>query len=355
LCVQEHEKYIQRCIELAMLGAGNVSPNPMVGAVIVHNDHIIGEGYHQRYGEAHAEVNAVQNVIDTFSNSEELFKSSTLYVSLEPCTHFGKTPPCSVLIIRHKIPKVIIGCRDPFEPAGGRGIEKLREAGIEVIEGILKKECEWLNRRFFTKVRLHRPYIILKWAETADGFFAPENGEQRWITSDVSKILTHRWRSEEDAVLVGKRTALIDNPQLTVRHWKGRNPRRIVIDRNLELPHDLHLFDQSVETIVFNSTKTETIDKIKYLELENFDSYLPQLIAYQLYILDVQSLIVEGGAKTLELFLKAGLWDEARIFIGPQTWKGGIKAPFITGDPDEESECGPDRLEIRYNKTINNP
>jgi len=343
---------MQRCVELAQLAAGNVSPNPMVGAVIVHNNQIIGEGYHQRYGEAHAEVNAVHDVLEKFRDAEELLKNSTLYVSLEPCIHFGKTPPCSDLIIRHKIPKVIVGCRDPFEHTGGRGIEKLRAAGIEVTEGILKEECEKLNKRFFTRVRLRRPYIILKWAETANGFFAPQNGEQRWITSHVSKILSHRWRSEEDAVLIGKRTALIDNPQLTVRHWKGRNPKRIVIDRHLELPDSLHLFDQSVETIVFNSLKTETVGKVKYLETEGFDYYLPQLIAYQLYILDIQSLIVEGGAKTLELFINAGLWDEARIFTGPQTWTEGIKAPVILGDPDEEYESGPDILHVWYNKTI---
>jgi len=352
LCVQEHEKYMRRCVELAQLAAGNVSPNPMVGAVIVHNDHIIGEGYHQRYGEVHAEVNAVHNVLEKFKDAEELLKNSILYVSLEPCIHFGKTPPCSDLIIRHKIPKVIIGCRDPFQHAEGRGTEKLQGAGIEVTEGVLKEECEWLNRRFFTRVRLHRPYIILKWAETANGFFAPLNDEQRWISSPVSKILSHRWRSEEDAVLVGKRTALIDNPQLTVRHWKGRNPKRIVIDRNLELPDNLHLFDQSVETIVFNSLKTKTLGKIKYLEIEDFDYYLPQLIAYQLYILDIQSLIVEGGAKTLELFLNAGLWDEARVFTGTQTWTSGIKAPFIPGEPDEKFESGPDMLHVWYNKTI---
>jgi diaminohydroxyphosphoribosylaminopyrimidine deaminase/5-amino-6-(5-phosphoribosylamino)uracil reductase len=340
---------MRRCIELAMLAAGNVSPNPMVGAVIVNNAHIIGGGYHQHYGEAHAEVNAVNDVLGKFKNAEELLQDSTLYVCLEPCIHFGKTPPCSDLIIRHKIPKVVIGCRDPFERVAGRGIEKLRDAGIEVTEGILKEECERLNKRFFTRIRRHRPYFILKWAETANGFFAPENNEQRWITSHVSKTLSHRWRSEEDAVLIGKRTALIDNPQLTVRHWKGRNPKRIIIDRMLQLPGNLHVFDQSEPTIVFNSLKTETIGKIKYLELENFD-YLPQLIAYQLYILDIQSVIVEGGAKTLELFLNAGLWDEIRVFKGPQTWTSGIKAPVISDEPDEEYESGSDVLGVWYNK-----
>lgn len=347
--MREHEKYMRRCLELAHLGAGNVSPNPMVGAVIVHHDRIIGEGYHQHYGEAHAEVNAIQDVLGKFADAEELLKSSVLYVSLEPCAHFGKTPPCSGLIIRHQIPKVIVGCRDPFEQVDGRGIEKMRKAGIEVIEDILKEECERMNKRFFTRVRLQRPYIILKWAETADGFFAPENNEQRWITSQASRILSHRWRSEEDAILVGKRTALIDNPELNVREWKGRNPIRIVLDKNLDLPLNLNLFDQSQDTIVFNSKKTEIDGRIKFLEVEDWN-ILPQLIAYQLYLMDIQSLIVEGGAKTIQLFLDAGLWDEARIFKGSQKWGEGLKAPVIHVEPDEYHASGPDKLFITYNK-----
>jgi diaminohydroxyphosphoribosylaminopyrimidine deaminase/5-amino-6-(5-phosphoribosylamino)uracil reductase len=229
----------------------------------------------------------------------------------------------------------------------------LKAAGVLVTEGVLKKECEDLNKRFFTRVRSHRPYIILKWAETADGYFAPYDGKQSWITSDASKILSHRWRSEEDAVLVGKRTALIDDPQLTVRDWKGRNPRRIVIDRNLELPAGLRLFDQTADTIVFNSVRTESAGRIKYLEIEDFDYYLPQLIAYQLYIHDIQSVIIEGGAKTLQLFINAGLWDEARTFTGPQKWEGGIKAPLIAGESEEEYQSGEDLLQIRYNRANN--
>ncbi|HCN84545.1 MAG TPA: bifunctional diaminohydroxyphosphoribosylaminopyrimidine deaminase/5-amino-6-(5-phosphoribosylamino)uracil reductase RibD [Sphingobacteriaceae bacterium] len=348
--MQEHEKYMRRCLELAQLGAGNVSPNPMVGAVIVHQDQIIGEGYHQRYGAAHAEVNAIHDVLEKFLKAEELLKNCELYVSLEPCAHFGKTPPCSDLIIRHQISKVIVGCRDPFDLVDGRGIEKMRNAGIEVIEDVLKKECESLNKRFFTRVRLQRPYIILKWAETADGFFAPKEDEQRWITSQASKILSHRWRSEEDAILVGKRTALIDNPELNVREWKGRNPLRIVLDRNLDLPSTLHLFDQSQDTIVFNTKKTEIQGRTKYLEIEDWDNLLPQLIAYQLYLMDIQSVIVEGGAKTIQLFLNAGLWDEARVFKSVQEWSEGLKAPVLAADPDEEHASGPDRLLITYNR-----
>ncbi len=292
----------------------------------------------------------IQNVLEKFRNSEELFKNSVLYVSLEPCAHFGKTPPCSDLIIRHQISKVIVGCRDPFDQVDGRGIEKMRNAGIEVIEDILKEECERMNKRFFTRVRSQRPYIILKWAETADGFFAPESDEQQWITSHASKILSHRWRSEEDAILVGKRTALIDNPELNVREWKGRNPLRIVLDRNLDLPSDLHIFDQGQDTIVFNTKKTEIRGRIKYLEIEDWDNLLPQLIAYQLYLMDIQSLIIEGGAKTIQLFLNAGLWDEARVFKGRQEWGKGLKAPVADADPDEEHASGPDSLLITYNK-----
>ena len=348
--MSEHEKYIKRCLELAELAAGKVSPNPMVGAVIVHEGRIIGEGCHKRFGEAHAEVNAVHEVLSKYENGEALLKASTMYVSLEPCAHFGKTPPCSDLIIHYQIPNVVVGCRDPFDKVDGKGIDILRDKGIHVIEGVLKDKCENLNKRFFTRVKKQRPYIILKWAQTADGYFAPANGSQNWITSPLSKILVHKWRSEEDAVLVGKNTALIDNPRLNVREWNGRNPKRIVIDRNLELPATLNLFDHSVDTFVFNAVKTITEEKIKYLQIEDFDHYLPQLIAYQLYIMDIQSLIVEGGVKTLELFLKAGLWDEARIFTGPQNWGEGIAAPILSQTPDEKYNVGPDELKVHFNK-----
>jgi diaminohydroxyphosphoribosylaminopyrimidine deaminase/5-amino-6-(5-phosphoribosylamino)uracil reductase len=344
----EHEKYMKRCLELAQLASGNVSPNPLVGAVIVHENKIIGEGYHQEYGKAHAEVNAIHDALTRSADGEQLLKKAIMYVSLEPCSHFGKTPPCADLIIRYEIPKVVVGCRDPFDKVDGKGIDKLHAKGIQVVEGILREECEHLNRRFFTRVKEHRPYIILKWAQTADGFFAPEDRSQKWITSSLSKTLVHKWRSEEDAVLVGKNTALSDNPKLDVREWKGRNPRRMVIDKNLELPQTLNLFDNTIDTLVFNAVETKTDGKIKYLQIENFDLYLPQLIAYQLYLMDVQSVIVEGGIKTLELFLKAGLWDEARIFTGSVLWGKGIKAPTISRDTDEIYKVGPDQLKIHY-------
>ena len=346
----QHEKYMQRCLDLALLGAGNVSPNPMVGAVIVHADRIIGEGYHQQYGQAHAEVNAVNQVLANFDNAEDLLHDSTIYVSLEPCAHYGKTPPCADLLIRHRIPHVVVGCRDPFPQVDGKGIEKLKDAGIEVTLGVLENECRFLNRRFFTKVQQHRPYVILKWAQTADGFFAPDDNRQFWITGLESRKLVHQWRSEEDAILVGKNTAIIDNPQLNVRFGEGRSPKRVVIDRRLELSHDLHLFDQSVETFVFNEIKTDVDGKVKYIALEDFDRYVPQYILYQLYLQDIQSLIVEGGAQTLNAFIEAGVWDEARVFTGEVSLNSGIKAPKINGIIADEISSGKDRLRIIYKK-----
>ena len=345
-----HQNYLQRCIDLARLGAGSVSPNPMVGSVIVCDDKIIGEGYHRVYGQAHAEVNAINQVFETHDNAKELLKRSTIYVNLEPCSHFGKTPPCADLIISNQIPRAVIGCRDPFDQINGKGIEKLKNAGVEVVEGVLREQCIDLNKRFFTRIQKQRPYIILKWAQTSDGFFAPADKSQKWISSQNAKQLVHRWRTEEDAVLVGKNTVLADNPRLNSREWPGRDPIRIVIDRRLELPENLNVFDHSQDTIIFNEKKTDLVDRIKYLELEDFDNLLPQLIAYQLYLMDIQSLIVEGGAETLNLFIKAGLWDEARVFTGPQNWNSGIPAPKLFGKPAETQNVGPDVLNIWLNK-----
>jgi diaminohydroxyphosphoribosylaminopyrimidine deaminase/5-amino-6-(5-phosphoribosylamino)uracil reductase len=344
--MSEHNKYMQRCLELAGLGLGFVSPNPMVGAVIVHEGKIIGEGYHRQYGQAHAEVNAVNQVLQQHTNAADLLKRSTIYVSLEPCAHYGKTPPCADLIIKHQIAKVVVGCRDPFAAVDGKGIEKLRAAGIEVTIGVLEQQCVELNKRFFKRVQKQRPYIILKWAQTADGFFAPANGSQHWITGPESKKLVHQWRSEEDAILVGKNTALADNPQLNVRLTSGKSPKRVVIDRKLELPSNLHLFDQSVETFIFNEIDTRFDGKNKYIALEDFERFVPQYILFQLYLQDVQSLIIEGGAKTLQGFIEAGLWDEARIFTGPTTLKQGIVSPRVYGDVISEDEVGDDRLQV---------
>ncbi|RYD89920.1 MAG: bifunctional diaminohydroxyphosphoribosylaminopyrimidine deaminase/5-amino-6-(5-phosphoribosylamino)uracil reductase RibD [Sphingobacteriales bacterium] len=345
----EHEIYMQRCLQLAELGAGMVSPNPMVGAVIVHEGKIIGEGYHQKYGEAHAEVNAINHVIANHPNYAELLAQATIYVSLEPCAHHGKTPPCADLIIKHHIPTVVVGCRDPFAQVDGKGIEKLLDAGTEVITGILEADCQWLNRRFFTKVQKHRPYIILKWAQTQDGYFAPADKCQYWITGIESRKLVHKWRSEEDAILAGKNTVAIDNPQLNTRYWEGKSPKRVVIDRRLELSKDLHVFDQSVETFVFNDHRTDVDGKIKYIALEDFDRFVPQYILFQLYLQDIQSVIIEGGVYTLNTFIEACLWDEARIFTGSGNLVSGLKAPEISGHLLAEDNIEDDRLKILTN------
>lgn len=342
---------MRRCLELAALGAGFVSPNPMVGAVIVHQNKIIGEGYHQKYGQPHAEVNAVNAVFARQINAAKLLKEATIYVSLEPCAHFGKTPPCTDLIIQHQIPKVLVGCRDPFVQVDGKGIEKLRKAGIEVVENVLEAECLALNKRFFTRIQKQRPYVILKWAQTQDRFFAPKDGSKKWISDPLSKRLVHQWRSEEDVILVGKNTAMADNPQLNNRYQpNAKQPKRIVLDQRLELNHDLHLFDQSVETLIFNEVKTALEGNLKYISLEDFDLYLPQYILFQLYLQDIQSVMIEGGAKTLQLFIDAGLWDEARIFTGKTRWGKGIKAPEINGETYINLTSGNDQLSILHNK-----
>ncbi len=347
--MHQHEIYMRRCLELAALGMGNVSPNPMVGAVVVYQDKIIGEGYHEKYGKAHAEVNAINQVIRNYTDHAEILRQSIIYVSLEPCAHYGKTPPCADLIIKYRIPTVVIGCRDPFDQVDGKGIDKLKDAGIEVVTGVLEEDCKWFNRRFFTRVQKHRPYIILKWAQTADGFFAPADGSQFWITGIESRKLVHQWRSEEDAVLIGKNTAAIDNPQLNVRYGEGKNPKRVVIDRRLELDTALNVFDQSVETLIFNERTTDINGKNKYIALEDFDRFVPQYILYQLYLQDIQSLIIEGGAATLTQFIEAGLWDEARVFIGEVILKEGIKAPEIEGTMATKYLFGRDNLKILYN------
>ncbi len=344
-----HEKYMQRCMELAKLGAGRVSPNPMVGAVIVHEGLIIGEGYHEQYGKPHAEVNAVNNAITRFDDAEELFKNSTIYVSLEPCAHFGKTPPCADLLIKHQFKQVVIGCRDPFEQVNGKGIEKLTAAGIDVICGVLEAECLWLNRRFFTRVQKQRPYIILKWAQTKDAFFAPLNNQQLWITGDEARRLVHQWRSEEDAILVGKNTVAIDNPQLNVRYGQGKAPKRVIIDRKLTLSKSLNIYNQQIETLIFNEFKTDIEGNIKYIALEDFDRFVPQYILFQLYLQDIQSVIIEGGAHTLNSFIEAGLWDEARIFTGDVLLGEGVNAPAITGKIIDELSIGSDDLKIIQN------
>ncbi|CDS92350.1 MAG TPA: bifunctional diaminohydroxyphosphoribosylaminopyrimidine deaminase/5-amino-6-(5-phosphoribosylamino)uracil reductase RibD [Sphingobacterium sp.] len=343
------ESYMRRCLELAILGAGTTSPNPMVGAVIVCEDQIIGEGYTSPYGGAHAEVNAIQQVLDHYGDDAAAkLRQSIFYVSLEPCAHFGKTPPCADLIAKYKPQKVYIACLDPFAQVDGKGVEILKNAGVEVEVGLLKQEALWLNRRFFTRVQKHRPYVILKWAESADGYLGKE-GEQVWISNAASKQLVHKWRAEEDAILVGTKTALVDNPTLTVREWQGKNPKRILIDKLLTVPKEAAIFNDEAETIIFNAVKTEWSGHNKYIELENFDWYLPQNILYQLYLMDVQSIIIEGGAKTLALFIEANLWDEARVIKSTKNLGEGIKAPHLHGILKESVQISDDELKILLN------
>lgn len=344
------EFYIKRCLELAAMAIGNVNPNPMVGCVIVVDEIIIGEGYHQKYGEAHAEPNAIKSVFDKFgTEAETLLKQATAYVNLEPCAHFGKTPPCADLFVKYQLKKVVIGNRDPFSGVDGKGIEKLKNAGIEVQSGILEDDCSYFNRRFFTRIKQQRPFIILKWAETANGYFATVDGNQKWISSPLAKRLAHKWRTEEDAILVGKQTAIIDNPQLTSREWPGKNPVRLVIDKNLQIPQSNHIFNKEAKTIIFNEIKTDVVDNIHYIQMEDMQYYLAQKIAFQLYLMDIQSIIIEGGANILNQFLNANLWDEARIFTSGNSWTEGISSPVINGILIEKSQIGSDELSIYKN------
>ncbi|HEY5689612.1 MAG TPA: bifunctional diaminohydroxyphosphoribosylaminopyrimidine deaminase/5-amino-6-(5-phosphoribosylamino)uracil reductase RibD [Yeosuana sp.] len=313
-----HEKYIKRCIEIAKNGLGTTRPNPMVGSVIVHKDSIIGEGFTSKYGGNHAEVNAIDSVQD-----KSLLNQATLYVTLEPCSHYGKTPPCSDLIITHNIPRVIIGCVDDNKKVAGKGIERLKNAGCEVIVGVLENACKEHHKRFFTFHNKKRPYVILKWAETKDGFVAPANKDTLkpvWITNEYSRQLVHKWRAEEHAVLVGTKTVLDDNPSLTVRDWTGENPIRIVIDIKNELSAKYNVLNNEVQTILINSklinkSQGNTAEQILNLLFEN----------------EITSVIIEGGSKTLQTFIDANFWDEARVFIGDALFKEGVKAPVISG------------------------
>lgn len=343
---------MQRCLELASLGMGSVSPNPMVGCVIVHDQKIIGEGYHKKFGDAHAEVNAINAVLQQYGDAAEaMLASATAYVSLEPCAHFGKTPPCADLLIRHRIKKVVIGNTDPFADVNGKGIEKLKNAGVEVVSGILEVQCSYLNRRFFTRIKQQRPYIILKWATTANGFFAPKNTVQQWISGPLSKKLVHKWRTEEDAILIGKQTALADNPQLNSREWQGKNPVRILIDRDLQVPISSYIYNKEAKTIILNEVKTEVQDNIHFIQMEDMHHYLPQKIAFQLYLMDIQSVIIEGGANILNQFITAGLWDEARVFTAASSWKEGIASPVINGIITDQYRIEQDNLTIYQNIT----
>jgi diaminohydroxyphosphoribosylaminopyrimidine deaminase/5-amino-6-(5-phosphoribosylamino)uracil reductase len=322
-----NEQYMLRCIDLAKLAAGNVAPNPMVGAVLVYNDRIIGEGCHQRYGEAHAEVNCVNSVK---AENRHLIDQSSLYVSLEPCSHFGKTPPCTDLIIRNKIPHVVIGCLDPFTEVNGTGVKRLQEAGVKVEMGILENECKELNKRFFTFHTMHRPYVILKWARTANGYIGSGNTDRLMISNEYTNRLTHRWRSEEAAILVGTNTALHDDPELTTRLWEGHSPIRMVIDLPLRLPSSLKLFDEKQKTIVFNTVKHEESDNIIFYQLSEGANLVNQVMN-ALFQMEIQSLVVEGGATLLQSFIDDGAWDEARVITNTDLYtNSGLPSPLLS-------------------------
>lgn len=329
-------KYMARCISLARNGAGNVAPNPMVGAVIVHDGRIIGEGYHRKYGEAHAEVNAIASVRD-----ESLLKEATIYVSLEPCSHYGKTPPCAELIIRKQIPRVVVGCLDPFPEVSGRGVRMLREAGVEVVTGVMEREARELNRAFMTFQLLKRPYVCLKWAQSADGFMdrvRTDSSEPAVVlSSDETRRRVHSLRANVAAIMVGTRTALLDNPSLTVRHWTGRSPVRVVLDRELRIPSGYHLLDGSVKTLVFTAEKAESRENVEYVTIDYAQPVLPQVL-HELYLRKLNSLMVEGGANLLEQFIREGLWDCMQVETAPVCLGSGVKAPDTNLSPSLQLE-----------------
>ena len=318
---------MRRCLELAKNGLGTTYPNPMVGSVIVCDGKIIGEGWHKKSGEPHAEVNAVNSVKD-----KSLLKRATIYVSLEPCSHFGKTPPCCDLIIENKIPNVVVGTVDSNIKVAGNGIKKLIEAGAKVTVGILETECKELNKRFFTFHEKKRPYVILKWAESNNGFIAPLTKlEQKpvWITNKFSRQLVHKWRSEEQAILVGTNTVIDDNPKLDVRDWTGNNPIRIILDQNNRIPKDSFIFNNQVKTIIFSNSSTRISQENSIFEVIDFKKNLANQILNVLYKHHIQSVMIEGGLQTLQTFIDENLWDETRVFIGNNNFETGIKAPLL--------------------------
>ncbi|HRF99797.1 MAG TPA: bifunctional diaminohydroxyphosphoribosylaminopyrimidine deaminase/5-amino-6-(5-phosphoribosylamino)uracil reductase RibD [Bacteroidia bacterium] len=321
-----NETYMKRALELASKGLGQVAPNPMVGCVIVRNNQIIAEGYHEQYGSAHAEPNAIKQVND------ELLKQSTLYVTLEPCSHFGKTPPCADLIISKAIKKVVVGNLDTNPLVSGKGIQKLKDAGIEVEYGVLDKECRTLNKRFFTFHEKKRPYVILKWAQTQDGFISrwplPQEKEDNWITGKESKELVHQWRAQEQAILIGYNTLINDNPLLTTRLASGKNPTRLVLSRTIKLPTDLNVFNQDAKTIVFNPLKDEAKNNIEFVKID-WNKKVQEVLDY-CFKNNISSIMVEGGTNTIYNFMNNNAWDEAQVFVNPtKKFEHGISAPEI--------------------------
>lgn len=333
--MNEHELYMHRCIQLARLGAGSVAPNPMVGSVLVYENRIIGEGCHRQYGQAHAEVNCINSVKQ---ENKHLIEKSVIYVSLEPCAHFGKTPPCADLIIKHKIPTVVIGCRDPFVQVDGKGIEKLKNAGAAVITGILEKECKELNKRFFTFHTKQRPYLILKWAQSKNQKIGNADISRVLISNAFSNRLVHKWRSEEAGIMVGTNTANLDNPSLNARNWTGPDPVRLVIDMNLRLPANLQVFDKKQKTIVFNAIKHEDQQNLLYYRL---DKALPLAseILKACYQLQIQSILLEGGTRLLQSFIDEEIWDEVRVIENSTLIiDNGVNAPVLSNQQVTASE-----------------
>ncbi|WP_246062543.1 bifunctional diaminohydroxyphosphoribosylaminopyrimidine deaminase/5-amino-6-(5-phosphoribosylamino)uracil reductase RibD [Mesohalobacter halotolerans] len=341
-----HEKYMTRCIDLAKNGLGQTYPNPMVGCVVVYEDKIIAEGWHHRAGQAHAEVNAIEQIKD-----EDLIKNATLYVSLEPCSHFGKTPPCADLIVDKGFKKIVIGSIDPFAKVKGKGIQKLMANDCEVVLGVLEDECLDLNKRFMTFHNHKRPYIILKWAESQDGFLSPfEFGKDQhqnpvWLTNTYSKQLVHQWRSEEQAILVGTHTVLMDNPALTTRLWKGKHPLRVVIDKDLKIPNSAKIFSDEAQTLVFTAHQKSKFKTTEFCQIDFDQPVLPQLLN-ELYSRDIQSLIVEGGQATLQAFIDANLWDEARVFKSPKQLKVGTHSPHFKAQLFQKEQIVEDELKL---------
>jgi len=324
-------KYMHRCLQLAQYGVSYVAPNPMVGAVVVCNDVIIGEGYHRHYGQAHAEPNAIHSV-----KNPELLKQSTLYVSLEPCSHYGKTPPCADLIVSCGIPRVVIGTLDPNPKVSGRGVEILRKAGIEVKVGVLADECRELNKRFFIFQEQKRPYVLLKWAQTKDGFMDRKRTDRTEspliISNNITKQLTHKMRAENQAILVGANTVLLDNPSLTVRNWSGKSPVRIAIDRQGRIPATFNLLDGSIPTIVFTEKEQVNKHRVEFVKID-FDADCLKTILHEIFLRNIHSVLIEGGASILNSFIEAGLWDEANIEVSPQQISVGVKAPVLLLQP----------------------
>lgn len=347
--MKDQEKFMKRCLELAKNGLGLVYPNPMVGCVVVYNGLIIGEGWHQKAGCAHAEVNAIASV-----KNKSLLTDATLYVNLEPCSHHGRTPPCADLIVSHGIKKVVIGAVDSNKQVGGKGIKRLRENGVELVVSVLEDEARELNKRFFTFHEKKRPYVILKWAQSKDGYIFPDlkdaqKGQPFWISNNYSLQRVHQWRSEEASILVGKNTVQQDNPNLNVRDFSGNSIIRIAIDRKLELSESLNFFDGSSDTIIYNELKDETIGQLSLVRLDFSQDLITQILK-DLYKKDVQSLIVEGGAYTLNSFIVANLWDEARVFNGEQYFKNGLKAPVLDTEQYSQEQLDNNLLCIFKNK-----